>query len=105
MTAPRKPATRASSSVAFDLDALEREQTFKPFTIKADGKVITLLDARELDWQVAANLSPERPFEFFDAVVSESDRETFFAAKFPIWKMEDLIKRYMAHFGIGEPGN
>lgn len=107
-TAPKsraKSTPRATGPIALDLDSLERERTYEPFAIRVGGKRVVLIDPRDLDWQEAAGLSPERPFEFFDAVVPKGDQEAFFAARFPMWKMEELIQSYRAHYGMGDAGN
>lgn len=98
-------ATPARAKVTLDLDALERERTFEPFTIKVGGSIVTLVDARELDWQIAASLSPERPHQFFEAVVAPADYETFLAARFSTWKIEKLVELYTEHFGLSDQGN
>ena len=111
-TSPSKPrsasprATRLPAGVTLDLDSLEREQEFEPFVIRVNGERVTLIDARDLDWQVVARLSADRPFEFFDSVIPKEDQDVFFKAKFPGWKMEELIQKYRDHYGmIGDRGN
>jgi hypothetical protein len=104
MTTPRTRTTRPKSSVALDLDAIENERHDEPFTVNIGGTPVTFISVRELDWQVAANLSDDRPFEFFETVVREEDQDHFLAQKIPVWKMDHLMKAYRAHFGLPEPG-
>lgn len=98
-------STPAPRRVTLDLDALEREDSFEPFVVKAAGVAITLTDIRDLDWQVAASISPERLQHFFRSVVPEDQWETFIKAKFPRWKMEKLLNLYRDHYGLGDEGN
>lgn len=106
MPAPgTRSISKAARPVTLDLDKLAREKSFEPFTIRAGGEVIELIDAKDLDWQVTVSLSPERMQQFFAAVVKPDDYETFLAAKFETWKMEKLLELYRDHFGLGDQGN
>ena len=110
MTTPRTRTTPVSkiadrSPVALDLDSLERENAPKPFTIRLGGRKVTLIDLRDLDWQEAAALSPDRPFQFVEAVVAEEDQEFFLSQKISLWKMENFASAYRTHYGLGDEGN
>lgn len=104
----RKASTpRANSNVALDLDALDDERPDQPgpYTVKVGGAVVRFRSADDIDWQVAATLSTERPFEFFDALIFEDDKDAFLKAHFPSWKMELLVQSYRKHYGFGDEGN
>ena len=104
MATPRTtPARAAAAPVALNLDTLEREGAeIPPFVINVAGKRVTLLSIEDIDWQLAASLSEERPHQFFEAVVPEANYEDFIKAKFPLWKMRVLTKEYRAHYGLDD---
>ena len=108
-TAPRSTAAAKARAVSgpvdLDLDTLEREETYEPMSIRIGGKRITLIDARDLDWQVAAALSTDRPHQLFEAIIPKSDQDHFWATGLPLWKMEQLANRYRVHYGLDSPGN
>ena len=95
----RKPRT---ADVVLDLDELELEGDVPPFIVRIGGQPVTFIDILDLDWQVAASLSPERPFQFFDEVVPEDQKDHFLAQKFPMRKMQHLAEAYRQHYGIGD---
>lgn len=103
----RKPAaSRAKGPVQLDLDTLEREREPRPpYVVTVGGDRITFRDVVELDWQIAASLSADRPYQFFEAVVLEADQETFLSKSFPLWKMGKLIKNYREYYEIDDEGN
>ena len=100
-TANRKPVTALKSRVTLDLDTMEREgDQPDPFVIRVGGHPITLLSVQDIDWQDAAALSPERPFQFFEVVVPADEYETFLGQRFPLWKLQLLIQQYQDHYGL-----
>ena len=105
MAAPAARASRtAPASISLDLDKIEHESP-EPFVVKIDGKRITFISIEDLDWQTASNLSPDRPYQFFEEVIPTEDQEAFLAAKFPLWKMRRLTQDYQKHYGLVDEGN
>lgn len=106
MAAPTSRPARPSAgkrNVTLDLATLERGDTPDPFTVGLPGGVVvTLISVEELDWQVAASLSEDRPHQLFEAVVPPEQYEAFIAAKFPLWKMRVLGKMYREHYELTE---
>jgi hypothetical protein len=93
-----------TDAVEFDLGALEREATAKPFTVRLDAdSVITLTDATEVDWK-ALVVAMTDPVSLFRLVVPAEDQSAFFAASIPAWKLRKLMEAYQAHFGLGTLG-
>lgn len=103
---PAKPRSSVDRSpVALDLDSLERENAPEPFVVKLGGRRISMIDVRDLDWQLAASLSPNRPYQFFEAVVPEDEQEHFLSQQLPLWKIERMAQQYRDHYGLGDEGN
>lgn len=95
----------------FDIAAIEAEVNDEerpvPCTVKlkSSGKVITLIDPMELDWQVIAILRRENPHSFFEAVIPDpKDLEAFYAEKITGPVVGKLINGYIEHYQLDNPG-
>lgn len=92
------------AKVQINLDTVEREKSYEPFSFVLDGEALTLTDPADLDWQVLASI--EKPVQFFrHCFQSEDDREKFRKAKLPGWKLNELISTYIRHYGLDTAGN
>lgn len=102
-TTPRTPRSTPSKPtgghVDFNLDELETEAD-EPCVILFAGKRITLNSIRDLDWKVAARLSPQRPHQFFKAIVAEEDQEFFLKQPLTAKKLNELMEFYWEFYGI-----
>lgn len=100
-----KPDT--PTKIALNLDTLEREGDPGPFVIVLGHKRYELVDAMNLDFRdllasqrAAMRGEPEKALDF---IVSDDDREPFFANKLPNWKLEKLFRAYNKHHGLPVP--
>lgn len=87
-------------NVNLNLDAVERpaEDRVDPFKVVVGGRVITMTDPEEIDWQDL--LTIEDPIQFLEFCVSEEDRDYLAEQKIPGWKFGHLIQGYQKHFKI-----
>lgn len=93
-----KPAS--SGKVEFDLTVLDIHPD-APVSVRiAPGVTIRLRNIRDLDWQVAASLSKDRPHQLFEEIVVKEDQEKFLVAKLSDKHMDALFEFYMAHFEL-----
>jgi hypothetical protein len=97
----------AVQAVDFDLDAVERETTFKPFTFtvkdpKKDNepRVIVLSDPAELDYQKLLEI--ESPIGFLRYVASQPDRDFLAQAKIEGWRLGKLMEAYYRHYNLDQ---
>ena len=88
--------------LTLDLDALEREKAPKPFYFQHLGERYLLVDPQEIDWQELI-IAIGDTFTFFRTIIPADDREKFFTAKLPSWKMRALMERYQEHYGLPNP--
>lgn len=98
---------QAVQHVDFDLDAVQRPQTYKPFVFSvkdaANGdqpRVITLSDPAELDYQKLLEI--ESPMGFLRYVASQEDRDFLATAKIEGWRLGALMEAYYRHFGMDQ---
>lgn len=101
-----RPTPRSTApKVDLDLTALDTKPS-KPLTVKvADNVVIRLIDARDLDWQDAAGLSVDRPFQLVTAIVHPDDQDAFLAVKgITARQLDAIVGLYRTHFGLGDEG-
>jgi hypothetical protein len=92
-----------AAKINLNLDTIEREKTYEPFTVVISGRPIVMTDPAELDWQVLMDV--EVPSQFFRHVIADEDKATFRDANIPGWKLNELIKAYLGHYGLDKPGN
>lgn len=97
--------------MSMDLDALEREGGSEPFTFKLEGRAYTMLDPQSLDFKVLTKAAEQEATaglgavtQMLTLVLPDSDRDAFFAANLPAWKLEALMKGYLKHYGMPAPG-
>lgn len=98
-------AKQRSSTVTFDLDALERENTPEKFTAKLGGKTFHMVDPAACSWEDLAIITSQ-PASFLAAAVAEKEREAFIEAlgKLPTWKVNALSGAYREHFALVDSG-
>lgn len=104
-----------------DLTSLDREvvdQGYEktPFQFKIKGpdedepRIITLVDPKELAWEVVVTMD-ETPRRFFQVAIPEADDRKFMlringdAAVFPLWMLQHVMEQYREHYGIDSQGN
>lgn len=94
--------TDLPQNVDLDLDAAERprESVKEPFTVRLGGKVISMTDPEELDWQDLLEI--EDPTDFLRFCVSDEDRAHIRKQKLEGWKLGRLMEAYMSHYGLDE---
>lgn len=93
----------AGPEVSLDLDSLEREGTKEPFTFQHLGKRYMMSDPQEVDWQ-RLMIAMKDPVYFMSLVLPADDREQFFDADLPTWKLNKLMAAYTKHYGLPTPG-
>jgi hypothetical protein len=106
--APSPAAESPAGPVHLNLDTLDREsgdgRPIEPFTFVAGGHRFQLPDAREVPWQDLAEALVS-PLAFFTKTIAGDQGADFLTVPLPPWKMNRLIKEYMAHYGMGQsPG-
>lgn len=87
------------SSVALDLDALEREGSVAPLDALIGGRVYVFSDPQSVDWQDLITAFGN-PVTFFRLVLAKEDHAEFFGTPLPVWKMNKLMDTYMEHYGL-----
>ena len=98
-------STVEDTSGVLDLDALEREGgPAKPYQFKLGGKVYTMIDPQEIDWQDLIS-SLRNPALFIRYAMTTEDQKAFFDARVPSWKMNKMMEGYQAHYGLPDLGN
>ncbi|MER7167029.1 hypothetical protein ABT336_13305 [Micromonospora sp. NPDC000207] len=97
-----KPAPVAED-VALNLDDLEREGAVKPFTFLHQGRVYTIPDPQEMDWQKQLRAMGD-PVYFLQHSLSPEDAEAFFNAEMPSWKLDAVMSGFQKHFGLPSLG-
>lgn len=112
MSVTRKPSAKAAAKpavataeaakVSLDLDALEREGEGagkEPFTARHGGRVYTMIDPQEVDWQdLLACLN--NPTLFFKYTLAGASRNEFLSTPMPTWKVNKLMADYLDHYGL-----
>lgn len=91
------------SNKVFDLDTLEREGARDPFVVRVGGAEVTFLDPQELDWQDLTGADQGDPKQFLGIVLGDKDRDIFFSERLPAWKLNELMKAYLKHYGLTPP--
>lgn len=84
----------------FNLDTVERGETFRPFRPVVNGKVVTMTDPADLDFMDLLDI--EHPVLFLRYCVSDEDREHIKNANLPGWKFNKLIEAYQKHYGLAK---
>lgn len=92
------------AKIFMNLDTLEREGELpEPYGFMVGGRPYVLTDAQEVDWQDLA-AAMQDPVNFFRKALPAAEAARFLATRIPGWKMQQLIKGYLEHFGLGIPG-
>lgn len=88
--------------VDFDLDAEERDpsEIKPPFRTNVGGRVITMTDPAEIDWQDLMEIGD--PAMFLRYAMSKEDREHVAGLRIPGWKLGLLVEKYQKHYGLDE---
>ena len=88
------------NNIVLDLDAVERpaEDIVPPFVVNVAGRLITMSDPEEFDWQDLLNI--QTPQDFLRYCVSADDRDYLRDLKMPGWKFGALMKGYQRHYKI-----
>lgn len=87
-------------NVVLDLDSVEREEKFDPFTVRIAGRTITMTDPAEIDWQDL--LALETPVDFLRFCMSADDRDFLAEQRIPGWKLGRLMEAYQRHYKLEE---
>jgi len=97
------PNPEGHQKINLNLDTLEREQTYEPFTISIQGRALVLVDPKEIDWKDLLDI--EQPVQFLGHVFSSDDDKAFFKKQnFPGWKLDAIIEQYTRHYGLSNSG-
>lgn len=85
-----------------DLDAYERkpEDIIPPFVVRLGGRVISMGNPEEIDWQDLVSLT--NPVQFLKYAVSKEDRTFIVSLSLPAYKLNKLMQAYQTHFKIQE---
>lgn len=89
-----------------DLDSWEPkpEDVKPPFKVKLGGRVITMTDPRDEDWQDLLDLS--QPVDFLRVCMSDEDRKHVLSLrgekKLASRKLNQLMESFMEHYEIDE---
>lgn len=94
----------SSQAIALNLDTAERDskEIREPFAFVVGGRQLVLSDPADLDWQVVNAIDDE--VEYLKSAMKPDDLEHFLAQPIPLWKIEQLGRKYQEHYGAGEPG-
>ena len=90
------------NNIILDLDTVERpaEDVVAPFVVTVKGRVITMTDPEEFDWQDL--LTIQTPQDFLRYCTTAEDREFLRDLKMPGWKFGQLMKAYQKHYKIDQ---
>lgn len=99
-----QPPAPAGGRVTINLDEMEREGGHPlPIDVVLGGHTFVLSDPKALDWKDAIDAVTD-VYSFFRYTIPPDQHELFFRMNLPIWKLENLMKRYRQHYGMPEPG-
>lgn len=87
-----------------NLDELERDaaEVHEPYVFVWGGEVLTAGDPSDIDWQEL--LDSEGELAVLKKCLSDEDLGKFVAVTGkPGWRLRELIKRFLAHYGIEDP--
>ena len=102
-TAPRRTAakTAAPGLEGLDLDSLERDgDRPEPYAFHLDGQQFRIEDPIDLDWQGVLSVDPRDTVKALRIWMGDEQFLRFSKLKLPLWKMNELSKRVMDHFGL-----
>lgn len=100
----RKLQSDKPAPISLNLDTLERENGVEvPFVAVIGGKTLVFSDPAEQPWQDLMDL--DDPEEFARMCLSEDDRGHFLEHPLEAWKMNELLRAFQAHYGLGDRGN
>jgi hypothetical protein len=89
---------------ALNLAKLERENEPGDFVIVGkSGTRIQFLDTLEVDYE-AFTIMDRSGTPFIEAILDEDNLKAFKAEKIPMWQVAQITQAYVAHFGVGSPG-
>lgn len=109
-TTPRKATgPKVAAPTSIDLDTLERPDDPGPFTVTHGGNSYEFVDAQELDYRELVDLMVAAGngdiVGAMGGMIREDDQDEFWETKIPAWKLNALIKGYLAHYKIDfDPG-
>ena len=114
MAAPRKtPASRQprklavagdNAKVHLNLDTFEYERGEREqFAFVLGGRRIVMTDPADVDWQDLAEM--DDPFTLAETCMTEEDASYFLEYRMPAKKMQELVKTFQKHYGLGTPGH
>lgn len=87
--------------VSLDLDALEVESDYEPFTFKHGGRIWQFKDASDMDYKVLMT-AQQRPDLFIKGALPDGDWQEFNEMTLPLRKLAKLTTAYLVHYGIGD---
>lgn len=96
------PTQENKDAFVFDLDSIESERKDeKLFRAKVNGREITFVNPKDLDWIDLADLGDD-PVDFVQlCVAEEADADWLLTQEIPSWKAEKLVEAFTRHYGIG----
>jgi hypothetical protein len=100
---PNPEGAPIHTKIDFNLDTIEREQHYAPFTIVVADRRMTLVDPKEIDWKDLLDI--EQPIQFLSHVFASDEDKAFFKQQnFPGWKLDKMIEQYTKHYGLTNQG-
>ncbi|NAE18054.1 hypothetical protein [Enterococcus hirae] len=110
MAAPTRRADKPAP-VAFNIDEWESENPSEPFPVVVGGRRYILEDPNYIDFRdllviqgMTANITRDEMERVMRLLVSEDEQEAFLKNRFPSKAFYELIRRWVAHFGVGDAG-
>jgi hypothetical protein len=99
-----------AKAVDLDLDVFEDEGEKPPYKVKLGGTVYELAHPKSMDYRELLELleiasdktNVTGLLAMLPKLVTDSDREGFFANKLAPFKLEALMNGYLEHFDIGK---
>lgn len=87
-----------------NLDELDRDssEVREPYGFVWGGNTLVASDPADKDWQELMDSDGE--LAVLKSCLSDEDLGKFLAVRAPGWKLRELVRRFLAHFGIEEPG-
>ena len=93
--------TAAPGLEGLDLDSLEREgERPEPYAFHLGGEQFFIEDPIDLDWQGVLSVDPRDTVKALRIWMGDEQFLRFSKLKLPLWKMNELSKLVMDHFGL-----
>lgn len=110
----RKPKAEPKPTFHFSIKQAEAEREeeqaespLEPFTVEAlNGETIVFKDARNMGWQEASMVSLRDPHLAIRTILEDEYVDLFYSqGDFPVTTLTNLLKKWMAYYGVTPQGN